>query len=70
MFSLKENKPWDEYDGFARIISPTGIMLSNGTFRIETNSKCDIVFNISLDESYLNLRRYFEEQNGTNFHTN
>jgi hypothetical protein len=71
MFGLKENEPWDEHDGFARIISPTGVILSNGTFRIETNSKGDIVFNISLDdEAYLNLRRYFEEQNGTNLHTN
>jgi len=71
IFGLKENEPWDEHDGFARIKSPTGGTLSNGTLQIETNTKGDIVFNISLDdENYDNLRRYFLEQDGSNLHTN
>ena len=71
IFGLKENEPWDEHDGFVRIISPTGVTLSNGTLQIETNTKGDIVFNISLDDAnYNNLRRYFLEQDGSNLHTN
>ena len=72
IFGLKENEPWDEHDGFVRIISPTGIELSNGTFQVETglNGK-DQIFKISLDDTnYNNLRRYFLEQNGSNLHTN
>jgi ribosomal protein L31E len=72
IFGLKENEPWDEHDGFVRIISPNGDELSNGTLQLETglNGK-DQIFKIGLDDTnYNNLRRYFLEQNGSNLHTN
>lgn len=72
IFILKENEPWDEHDGFVRIISPMGIELSHGTLQLETghNGK-DQIFKISLDDiNYDNLRRYFLEQNGSNLYTN